>query len=179
MGYYQVQDKGLCHLFWEKKTKKCKMVEKKLLTEMIESIRKVGTFINNITDTEELLQLEARLDNIIKEEMDGVIVRSKAQFVEKGERCTKYFFGLEKNKQKEKNGLNKLVNEESGESLLTQDKISEHAVFFYQKLYSMADQNRSTTDCYLTECPLNKIPEMLSSALDEPNKSGRDGCGSR
>ena len=48
-----------------KKTKKCKMVEKKLLTEMIESIRKEGTFINNPTDTEELLQLEARLDNII------------------------------------------------------------------------------------------------------------------
>ena len=32
----------------------------------------------------------------------------------------------------------------------------------------MADQNRSTTDSYLTECPLNKIPELLSSALDEP-----------
>ena len=54
-------------------------------------------------------------------------------------------------------------------SLLTQDKISEHAVFFYQKLYSMmADQNRWTTDSYLIECPLNKITEMLSSALDEP-----------
>ena len=64
--------------------------------------------------------------------------------------------------------VNKLVNEESGESLLTQDKISEHAVFFYQKLYSIADQNRSTTDYYLTECPLNKIQEILSSALDEP-----------
>ena len=93
-----------------KKTKKCKMVEKKLLTEMIESIRKEGTFINNPTDTEELLQLEARLDNIIKEEMDRVIVRSKAQFVEKGERCTKYFFGLEKNNRKRRM-LNKLVNE--------------------------------------------------------------------
>ena len=143
------------------------MVEKKLLTEMIESIWKKGPLINNPTDTEELLQLEARLDNIIKEEMDGVIVRSKAQFVEKGERCTKYFFSLEKNNRKRRM-LNKLVNEESGESLFTQDKISEHAVFFYQKLYSMADQNRSITDSYLTECPLNKIPEMLSSALDEP-----------
>ena len=99
--------------------------------------------------------------------MDGVIVRSKAQFMEKGERFTKYFFGLENNNRK-RIMLDKLVNEESGESLLTQDKISEHAVFFYQKLYSMADQNRSTTDSYLTECPLNKIPEMLSSALDEP-----------
>ena len=29
------------------------MVEKKLLTEMIESIRKEGTFINNPTDTED------------------------------------------------------------------------------------------------------------------------------
>ena len=64
--------------------------------------------------------------------------------------------------------LNKLVNVEIGESLLTQDKISEHAVFFCQKLYSMADQNRSTIDYYLTECPLNKIPEMLSSAIDGP-----------
>ena len=33
------------------------MVEKKLLTEMIENTRKEGNFINNPTDTEELLQL--------------------------------------------------------------------------------------------------------------------------
>ena len=54
------------------------MVEKKLLTEKIENIRKEGNFINNPTAIEELLQLENRLDNIIKEEMDGVIVISKA-----------------------------------------------------------------------------------------------------
>ena len=78
-------------IYFGKKTKKCKMVEKKRLTEMIESIRKEGTFINNPTDTEELLQLEARLENIIKEEMDGVIVRSKAQFVEKGGRLISWW----------------------------------------------------------------------------------------
>ena len=43
-------------------------------------------------------------------------MRSKAQFVEKGERCTKYFFGLEKNNRKRRM-LNKLMNEESGGSL--------------------------------------------------------------
>ena len=111
-------------IYFGKKTKKCKIVENKLLTELIENIRKEGNFINNPNATEELLQLEVMLDNIIKEEMDGVIVRSEAQFVEKGERCTKYFFGLENNNRKRRM-LNKLVNEESGESLLTDSYLTE------------------------------------------------------
>ena len=115
----------------------------------------------------ELFQLESRLDEILRTEMEGVILRSKATFVEKGERCTKYFFGLEKNNGKKKM-VNKLLDEATGESLLTQDKISEHAVSFFQNVYSTAHHSYTDRDTYLEDCSVNKIPHTLSDDLDQP-----------
>ena len=51
-------------------------------------------------------------------------MRSKVQYVDRGERCTKYFFGLEKNYEKKKM-INKFVYENTGEALLTQEKITD------------------------------------------------------
>ena len=103
--------------------------------DKIDKIKTTPDYHSNPDIMDELLQLEARLDSIIKVDLEGVITRSKAQFVEKGERCTQYFFGLEKHNGKKKM-INKLVDETTGEALLTQDKISEHAMSFYQTLYS-------------------------------------------
>ena len=94
-------------------------------------------------------------------------MRSKVQYVEKGERCTKYFFGLEKNNGKKKL-INKLVDETTGDALLTQDKISDHAVSFYQNLYSTASHSHRDSDTYLGDCNLKKIPGMLANKLDQP-----------
>ena len=88
--------------------------------DRIEDIKKTPNYQESLPASEALLQLQERLDKILRVEMEGVIMRSKAQFVEKGERCTKYFFGLEKNRGKKKI-INKLVDELTDETLLTQE----------------------------------------------------------
>ena len=133
----------------------------------IDIIKAKPDYSSDPTLMDELLRLEARLGIIIRVELEGVIMRSKAQFVEKGESCTKYFFGLEKTNGK-KRAINKLIDESTGEVLLDQHKISEHAVSFYQRLYTKADRNCADVSLYLDECDINKIPDSISNSLDQP-----------
>ena len=161
---YRVKDYSI---YYGKKTKKYKSAEKKIVMDRIEDIKKTPNYQESLSASEALLQLQERLDKILRVEMEGVIMRSKAQFVEKGERCTKYFFGLEKNRGKKKI-INKLVDELTDETLLTQEDISSHAVSFYQNLYTTKGNCRSDVESYLDGCPLPEIPELLSDKLDQP-----------
>ena len=112
---FRVKDFAIHH---GKKTKKYKLAEKQLIMDNVDDIKRSTNYHSDPVAAENLVWLETRLNNIIREDMDGVIVRSKVQYVERGERCTKYFFGLEKNNGK-KNMINKLVDENTGEALLT------------------------------------------------------------
>ena len=112
---FRVKDFAIHH---GKKTKKYKLAEKQLIMDNVDDIKRSTNYHSDPVAAENLVWLETRLDNIIREDMDGVIVRSKVQYVERGERCTKYFFGLEKNNGKKKM-INKLVDENTGEALLT------------------------------------------------------------
>ena len=95
-----------------------------------------------------------------------MITRSKAQWVEKGERCTKYFFGLERSNAKKKM-ITKLVDDKSGECLLTQDKITDYAVNYYQNIYSSTYPKAEQISDYIQQSSINSIPDSLSSTLDE------------
>ena len=150
-----------------KKRRKYKLAEKCLIAKKIKEIKDNPNYLNDVAEMENLLELERRLDDIIKHELDGVIIRSKAQWVEKGERCTKYFFGLEKSRWKKK-VINKLQDEVSGDSYVIQEKISNFAVKYYQNLYSTTHSDAANLSDYITNCSLNKIPQSLASTLDEP-----------
>ena len=153
-------------IYFGKKTKKHKLAEKKIVEDKINKIKESPNYLTDHVHLDELQQLELRLNAIIKADMEGVIVRSKAQYVEKGERCTKYFFGLEKSNAKKKM-INKLEDESTGETFLTQDKISDHTVSYFQNVYSTARHDHRATDSYLSNCNLNKIPDNVSDNIDQ------------
>ena len=153
-------------IYFGKKTKKHKLAEKQFVVDKINNIKKSPNYENDPGCLEELQQLELRLDAIIRVEMEGVIVRSKTQYIEKGERCTKYFFGLEKSNAK-KRMIYKLEDESTGETFLTQDKISAHSVSYFQNIYSTARHDHKATDSYLSNCSLNKIPDNVSENIDQ------------
>ena len=150
-----------------KKRKKHKLAEKQLLMDKIKSIEDDPNHISDPNSTNELMSLKANLDNLIKIEMQGVIVRSRAQYVEKGERCTKFFFGLEHNNGKKKM-INKLVDDSTGDVFLTQDEISNHAVSFFQNIYSTAKHDKSTLDNYLANSNLKSIPDAVLEDISQP-----------
>ena len=45
---------------------------------------------------EEYFEAEVNLDNLLKQELQGAVTRSKIKWMEEGERSTEYFFRLEK-----------------------------------------------------------------------------------
>ena len=78
--------------------------------------------------------LQEQLDSIIETEIQGVILRSLCDEYEKGEKCTKYFFSLEKYRAKQKT-ISRLKLED-GSFSSDADIILEECRKFYQKLYS-------------------------------------------
>ena len=160
---YKIKDYAI---YFGKKTKKYRLAEKFLLQDKISSIKGEPNFHDNPEKVSNLLSAESKLNEIIKQEMDGVIMRSKAQWVEKGERCTRYFFGLEKANGKRK-AILKLTDSETGENLQTQDKISNHVVNFFQGIYRSTDPSKNNINSYINSASIHKIPHSLSDTLDE------------
>ena len=113
--------------------------ENKLLAE-IEKLEK-ETNINYVlldSKKDELLQLR-------KKKMEGVFIRSKAKWIQEGEKPTKYFCNLEN-----RNYVSKFMNsltKENGECLKTQDEILTETKRHYSNLYSA----KKTEDINLSE----------------------------
>ena len=114
----------------------------------------------------QLHNAQNQLNSIISDEIKGIITRSRVQWVEEGERSTKYFMGLEKASQKKKS-ITKLVGD-SRNVLTTQEDISEHVVSFYQSLFSSKQPNARCIEEYLKDSNLDEIDENLKNELDNP-----------
>ena len=111
-------------------------------------------------------QTEGQLNELITSEIKGVITRARIQWVEEGERSTKYFLGLEKSAHKKKS-ITKLITE-SRDILTSQEQISAHVVEFYQNLFSSKRPNKRDINSYLDASNLCTIEEDLSNELEEP-----------
>ena len=86
-----------------------------------------------IVDTQEVQRIEHELALCADAKARGAFVRSRASWVEQGEKPTRFFFNLEKRKQA-KSCITKL---EADQSIVTKDRdILEHARNFYQKLFN-------------------------------------------
>jgi hypothetical protein len=116
----------------------------------------------------------------------GYILRSKAQWVEEGERNSKFFIGLEKHRQEVKNITELDLGEDK---TITDDKEILNALnSFYKKLYNndMVDKNlfeEYTSDCTLEESDKASLEgnialeECKEALLEMPNNKspGLDG----
>ena len=115
------------------KKKREKGQEKESLINEIENLKKDNDLMKKDNLRDRMFEAEAQLNKIISSEIRGSMTRSRAQWVEQGERSTKYFFGLEKSSGKKK-FISKLSSS-SGSTIYDQAGISDHVVKFYQKLF--------------------------------------------
>lgn len=90
------------------------------------------TLLSDI-DKQKLIALQAALDNIYMFKAKGAFLRSRAKWIEEGEKSTAYFCRLEKRRQ-EKNALKSLII--GGQISKDPDLISKEVYSFYSKLYS-------------------------------------------
>ena len=90
-------------------------------------------------DLELIETKKEELENLRKEKLHGVIIRSRVRWAEEGEKPTRYFCSLES-----RNYVNKIIPKvvkEDGTSLTKQEDILNEVKNFYKKLYGSLNDN--------------------------------------
>ena len=121
-----------------------KMREREIfLAKKIEAIAKTLDK-NQASDTPkyfEYIKTKGEWEKIVKKRTTGIILRSKAQWVEDGEKNTKYFINLEKRNQ-DKKYIKKLIDED-GREITDHKEIIQEQKKFYEKLYTTKTGNHN------------------------------------
>ena len=129
---------------------------------LIETIKRLERECNsnreNPTAQEELNDANRKLQVIREPEIEGIKLRAKAQWVEQGEKSTKFFLQQEKS-----NFVNKIIKElvrEDKSRISDQEEILDYIKDFYRTLYT----------CQPRAVPLEKTMERLDiSGLNKKN----------
>jgi len=84
-------------------------------------------------NTAKFQELQSQLDELYSEKANGAYIRSRARWIEKGEKNSSCFFGLEKQRQTKK----KINNLEINEIIIEDHKEIQNEIWlFYRNLYS-------------------------------------------
>ena len=106
-----------------------------------------------------------RLNTIEQENAEGAIIRSRVKWLEEGEKCTQYFFSLEKNSHIKKH-IRKLQLR-NNETITNSSKILQETNRFYETLYrsngNISDENY---DIFFD----NSIPTLSNEEKEECDK---------
>ena len=111
--------------------------------KLFEDINKLETNIENI-DIESLDQMKKELVDIRKTKIEGAFIRSRARWVEEGEKLTNYFCNMENI-----NFVNKVMNrieKPDGNVIIDTSDIVEETQCFYEKLYASRESNLTDFD---------------------------------
>ena len=107
--------------------------------------------------SEILSETKLELEQIRKENLKGSVLRSRVNWIENGEKPSKYFCALER-----RNYVNKTLIEvinSKGEKIVQQDQILKEIKVFYNNLYKSKDESLSSVDLDVTLNSYN-IPKL-------------------
>lgn len=129
-------------------------------------IKQIEKIENNLADSnaEQLENLKTELYDIRNEKLKGYMIRSKAQYIDKGEKPTKFFCGLEKH-----NYTSKVITQlekYDGSMIRDQNEILKETEIFYKNLYENKDNMLENVDLH----DLMKDTEMNTLTMEEAEK---------
>ena len=146
------------------KRKKERTKRRESIEREINDIKNTPNFITDDILRRKLFDCEIELNALIDKEVQGIMTRARTQWVEEGERSTKYFFGLEKTNGKRK-AINKIITPDK-KVLFDQHDISNHVVKFYQKLYSSTNPSASGIADYINSSNLTAVDQSVSDDIN-------------
>ena len=141
---------------------------KQLLSKIKDCEEELTKYPNNTEANKSLNHLKQKVEILQMNKAKGAQIRSRVKWIEEGERNTKYFCNLEKNRGKRKI-ITRLIKD-SGDAITNQTDILEEQVSFYKKLYS---QKTSTN---VIESTNNFIRNDTFPRLDEDEASSCEGA---
>ena len=119
----------------------------------------------NETNKDRLSSLQSELENLRKEKLHGSFIRSRANWVDSGEKVTKYFCNLEKQNIASK--TIPFIETEDGNHLFDQREILKEAKHYYETLYN---ESNNLIDVNLEDdlknCTSNKLDEKQKKELE-------------
>jgi hypothetical protein len=139
--------------------------------ELEENIDKLDKLIGENVDENYIQQrkvLKQELDIFYEEKANGAHIRSRAKWVEEGERSTAYFLGIEKNRQT--NNVIDSLKDTKGIVQTNDETILEIAKEYYSNLYKTTKPSQSCIDEYF-----DNIDEDAQVRLSEADKLKCDG----
>ena len=111
-----------------------------ILEDKLSSLHKIqDENVGHDNAQNEIIRIENELEDIYKYKAKGAQIRARVEWVEKGEKNTKFFLGLEKSKQTYKN-LVKLTTDD-GRTVTEKSEILKEQVKFYSNLYTSKINN--------------------------------------
>ena len=145
--------------------KKQENLVQKLLENKLEKATKNFDINPNEHTALEFQNISKRLKDLKEEKIKGQIIRSKVQYLEEGEKSSRYFFQLEKTRGKSK--LFDRVENEEGKIVNSIEDILDAQVKFYEKLYQEGETSENDQEFFI-----DKIEKKLSiedkDELDRP-----------
>ena len=133
--------------------------EEKDLTDTLQKLEQ-----QQILDKEEVERVRKEIRRLTETREKGAQIRSKAKWIEEGEKPTKYFFNLEKQTQP-RNAINEL--EINNKTYTTNVEILEGAREFYQKLYT-AEETDLDDQIWLTDQLEKKLDDLSREQCEGP-----------
>ena len=109
-----------------------------------------------------------QLDELIEQEVKGSIIRSHCQEYEEGEKSSKYFFGLEKLRAKQKN-VGKLRREDGSYTTKASEILEECKIHFKERFSKNenVDVNNENMQYFFENVNIPKLDEQSKNKCDE------------
>ena len=112
----------------------------------------------------EIKTMEEKLENLYLNKVKGAQIRSRVQWLEEGEKNTKFFLGLEKSRQTKKS-ITALKNKD-GKIVTEHSEILNIERSYYENLYKSTSPNLKDIKNYINETNIDhKLSEIESESL--------------
>ena len=120
--------------------------------------------MNTEENLKEIDKIQEDLEKIRSKRMEGVAIRARVRWIDKGEKPTNYFCNLEN-----RNYTNRMVSfleKQTGETLYKQEDILKEVTDFYSNLYKKKNVQDINLNDIIKEAPTLKQDENLNLSFD-------------
>ena len=113
----------------------------------------------------EIIRLKNKLKEIEEKDMMGAALRTRTDWNEKGEKPTKFFFGLEKKKGNEKT-ITELKNDR-GDIIRTKNDIMDYTLYYFKKKFTAETIEETIAETLVRSCE-KRLDERENEDLNTP-----------